>query len=272
MGYCLPPHTAGGGVISMGHDERGVGLSINRVPEVPFAQIANAALRDRRLSFKARGVLAMVLSNVGEWQATAEWIEDQSQPDGRHAVQSALNELSHHGYRAVRRERLADGRIVTVVDWFHEPQVIRPTENPSVGEPDRRETGGTLEDYSLEHHKVEHQGRTIVRKPVDDEDPQFNQFWQVYPRKSAKGTARRAWSKALAKAIAEDIIAGAQRYAQDPNREDAYTAHPATWLNGERWSDDVLPAKEGRGDRKTSEVQDMIRRAAQRDAAKAIEG
>lgn len=254
----------------MALDERGVGLSINRVPEVPFAQIANAALRDRRLSFKARGVLAMVLSNVGEWQATAEWIEDQSEPDGRHAVQSALNELSEHGYRAVRREQLPDGRIATIVDWFHEPQVPRPTENPSIGQPDGRETGGTLEDYSLEHHKTEHQGRTPVRKPVLVDDPTFDAFWEVYPRKEGKAKARIAWVKAVRKVDTDTLVAGAARYRDDPNREAAFTAHAATWLNGERWEDDLLPAREHRSQRKVSDVAEMLRRAAERDS-KAIE-
>jgi hypothetical protein len=241
-------------------------MSINRVPAVPFAQIANAALRDRRLSYKARGILAMVLSNVGEWQATAEWIEEQSVPDGRHAIQTALNELSEYGYREVRRERLDDGRIGTVVDWFHEPRITRPTENLTVGKPDRQESGGSIEHYSLEHHDLEHHEQTLVQKPVDP-DHRFDQFWQVYPRKTAKGSARRAWMKAMRVVDPITVIAAALRYRDDPNREDTYTAHPATWLNGERWLDDPLPARESRSDRKVSEVQDVIRRAAERDAA-----
>lgn len=213
----------------------------------------------------------MVLSNVGEWQATAEWIEEQSEPDGRHAIQTALNELTECGYRAVRRERLDDGRIATIVDWFHEPQVSRSTENPTIGKLDDQETRASLEHYSLEHHDLEHQGRTLVRKPVNDDDPQFEQFWSMYPRKSAKGTARRAWSKAITKTDPQTIIAAASRYADDPNREPTFTAHAATWLNGERWDDDMLPARDSKGERKVSEVAEMIRRAAERDAVREIE-
>lgn len=239
-------------------------MSINRVPEVPFAQIANSALRDHRLSFKARGILAMVLSNVGEWRATAEWIEEQSIPDGRHAVQTALNELTEYGYRSVRRERLPDGQISTIVDWYHESQISRPTENPTVGKPDHRKTGPTLEDHSLEHHPTEHDGRTRVRKPVDP-DPMFERFWQTYPRKAAKGAARRAWAKAVRIAAPEEILDAATRYAQDPNRDESFTAHPATWLNGERWLDSSLPARETTSDRRVHDVMDVISRAAARD-------
>lgn len=260
-------------------------MSINRVPSVPFAQIANAALRDKRLSFKARGVLAMVLSNVGEWNATTDWIEQQSEKDGRHAVKEALRELSDLGYRVVSKRKIDGGRIVTVTDWFHEPQEIRRTENPPAGEYDGQRTVPSIEDYSLEHHHqnttktpvrlapdvsasvstlLAKPAQTPIQKPVGD-DPAFTAFWSVYPRKTAKGHARRAWVKATRTTDPREIIAGAVRYRDDPNRTDSYTAHPATWLNGERWTDDPLPGRESRGDRKLSEAEAMIRRAAQRD-------
>lgn len=106
--------------------------------------------------------------------------------------------------------------------------------------------------------------RSPVRKPVDDDD--FIQFWTVYPRKEAKGQARLAWARASRKATPSDIIAGAARYRDDPNREDEFTAHAATWLNGERWLDDPLPARDSRGDKKLAQVQDLVARAAARDA------
>ncbi len=72
-------------------------------------------------------------------------------------------------------------------------------------------------------------------------DPDFEKFWAVYPRKVGKGAARKAWDKAIkARADPADVIAAAERYRDDPKRqrEDIkYTAHPATWLNSERWLD-----------------------------------
>lgn len=103
-----------------------------------------------------------------------------------------------------------------------------------------------------------------VQKPVGD-GPDFDAFWHRYPRKAAKGHARRAWEKAIRKTTAEVIITGAVRYRDDPNRDDQFTALPATWLNGERWADDPLPGRTTRSDHKVSEVQAMIARAADRD-------
>jgi hypothetical protein len=73
----------------------------------------------------------------------------------------------------------------------------------------------------------------------------FPAFWEAYPRRVGRGDAAKAWAKAVAKADPEVIIQGAARYAADPNRAPEYTAHPATWLNGERWADDPLPARAG---------------------------
>ena len=39
------------------------------------------------------------------------------------------------------------------------------------------------------------------------------------------------------------ILAGAERYRDDPNRVDTFTAHPATWLNSGRWNDAPLPQR-----------------------------
>lgn len=73
-----------------------------------------------------------------------------------------------------------------------------------------------------------------------DADPDFAAFWDSYPRKVAKGQARKAWRTAVIKRGVDPkvIILAAEQYRDDPRRRSRgteYTAHPATWLNGERW-------------------------------------
>lgn len=96
-------------------------MSIDRVPSVPFAQIANSALRDKRLSYKARGILAMVLSHSGEWNASREFIVSHSDHDGQKAVQAGLNELTALGYRKVVKRQREDGTWESWVEWTHNP-------------------------------------------------------------------------------------------------------------------------------------------------------
>lgn len=79
----------------------------------------------------------------------------------------------------------------------------------------------------------------------------FDEFWSAYPRKVGKGAARRAWAQATTAGVSPaDMIAGARRYAADPNRPSdvRYVPHPATWLRAERWLDEPEPAPPERRD------------------------
>lgn len=80
----------------------------------------------------------------------------------------------------------------------------------------------------------------------------FDLFWKVYPLKVGKAAAKKAWDKAITQEDQDNIIIGASKYAQDPNRHPSYTAHPSTWLNAGRWADDPLPPREVSPDEKRS--------------------
>lgn len=76
--------------------------------------------------------------------------------------------------------------------------------------------------------------------------PVFQAFWQAYPRRIGKGAARTAFKKALKFSTAEEIIQGAIAYAshcEEMGTEKQYVPHPSTWLNGERWEDDLESEK-----------------------------
>jgi hypothetical protein len=71
-----------------------------------FTQISNAALRDPRLSFKARGILAWLASHQDGYGCSVAAIVSDSDTDGKAAVRSALDELEAAGY--LTRERVRD--------------------------------------------------------------------------------------------------------------------------------------------------------------------
>ena len=74
-------------------------------------------------------------------------------------------------------------------------------------------------------------------KSTKSETDDFETFWRAYPRRIAKGYARRAFAKAIKKTSLEAILAGIEAYKQNkPDWQDY--AHPSTWLNGERWDDE----------------------------------
>ena len=86
---------------------------------------------------------------------------------------------------------------------------------------------------------------TKERKSRSAGSAEFEKFWNVYPRKVGKGQAMKAWSKATVKASPVLIIASVEawRGSKDfPAPE--FVPHPATWLNAERWTDELSDKKQ----------------------------
>lgn len=87
-------------------------------------------------------------------------------------------------------------------------------------------------------------------KPTPDNDPDFAAFWDAYPRKADKQKAFAAWSKAKLPAIA-DILAAieAQKASEQWQKEGGkFVPYPTTWINGERWHDEVPNYEEASND------------------------
>jgi hypothetical protein len=72
------------------------------------------------------------------------------------------------------------------------------------------------------------------------EDPLFDRFWSIYPRKIGKGGAIKAWRAAVKKIDPAVIIEGLELHLPDlAEKQKQYIPHPATWLNEERWADEL---------------------------------
>lgn len=73
-----------------------------------------------------------------------------------------------------------------------------------------------------------------------DADGAFDAFWSQYPRKVSKPQAVKAWKAATKKATPDVVMAGlAKHLPLWAGAEAKFIPHASTWLNGERWSDEV---------------------------------
>ena len=80
----------------------------------------------------------------------------------------------------------------------------------------------------------------MARKPRIPDSEEFKLFWQSYPRKIGKGTARFAFKYACEIEDAEVIIEATQKFQLvSINTDIRFIPHPTTWLNAERWEDDL---------------------------------
>jgi hypothetical protein len=73
----------------------------------------------------------------------------------------------------------------------------------------------------------------------------FDTFWREYPKKKSKGTARKAFEKAL-KRTDFDTIMTALRALKETKQwkknDGEFVPYPSTWLNAEGWEDEVRSA------------------------------
>lgn len=75
------------------------------------------------------------------------------------------------------------------------------------------------------------------------QEKQFDKFWQAYPKKVSKKQAQKSWKKInpslelfekILKAL--EMVKQTEQWKKDNGK---YVPYPATWLNQERWNDEI---------------------------------
>lgn len=188
-----------------------------------YTQIPNAWLRDNRLSFKARGLLSLVMSHSRGWSLTLGQIARENQ-EGKDAIRSAIAELEQFGY--LHREQINEhGRFGEVIWTTTDPSATTHADLP-------------LSDYPLSenpHYKNNNPKEEQDKNTYAHLEELFKEFWNAYPKKLDKAKAFRAFKSAIKRAKFEDILAGVIAYRNDPKRNPDFTKYPATWLNSDSW-------------------------------------
>jgi hypothetical protein len=187
-----------------------------------FTQIPNDWLRDNRLTLKARGLMALLMSHQEGWSLSINGLAAQNQ-EGRDAIRSAIQELEKHGY--LSRTQVHEGKFGEAIWITQDPTDFPMTENPTTDNPTTKNTN--IKEKHIKNNK---------------EEAFFDEFWNCYPRKLDKAKAFRAFRSALKRATFEDILAGVIAYRNDPKRNPDFTKYPASWLNADSWENAAAQA------------------------------
>lgn len=103
-------------------------MSISRIHKTEkFSIIDNEVINDRRLSWKARGVLIYLLSKPNNWEVRLSDIINHSNSDGEIAIRSTFKELLKFGYAKKVKVRIDDEtkkkKRGTFYDIYESPQL-----------------------------------------------------------------------------------------------------------------------------------------------------
>ncbi|WP_426325692.1 hypothetical protein [Microbacterium sp. E-13] len=241
-------------------------MGINRTDlpvDTNFTRVPNAWLRDKRLSRRARGLLAELMSHEVGWHVSVASLQ-KSGTEGRDAIRSAIDELRAAGYLRLSQSRGERGRF-NEVEYELAPPFTADGKSDTggfaaSGESDiggstdvgdaasgsaasgPTDSGGSAPKKTIEredHPSEDHSPVDHSQEPRARVIDLFEVFWSTYPKRANKPTAKAAWSRATAHADAQLIIAGARAWAEDPFLEEVkFLPSPERWLDGERWNDD----------------------------------
>lgn len=111
-------------------------MSIVRVAKNSNYVVMNrTALNDKRLSWKAKGIMSYLLSMPDDWVFYMEELQTHAK-DGRDSFRSGFKELTDAGY--VERRAIKDEKTKKIISWetiVHEIPIEPVTEKPQVEKP-----------------------------------------------------------------------------------------------------------------------------------------
>lgn len=223
-------------------------MSIVRAPrpESNFYLLNKAISENHRLSWAARGLLVFLLGKPDHWNVSVAHLRNETsksaKPTGRDGVYGLLAELIETGYvqrRQTRGEGGSMGEVSYLVSESPLPGSPLPA-SPDTAQP--LPANPTLVSIEV---KQELNEAARIEKPLCKTDPMegFDQFWKLYPKKRSLKEAKKAWAKLKPDSDLRTILItalGKQCLQADWTKNGGqYVPLASTWLNGEKWTDEV---------------------------------
>lgn len=168
-----------------------------------YSVMSNYHFKDKRLSWKAKGLLSTFLSLPDNWDYKVHGLAEMS-TDGEASVKAGLKELEEYGYldRNPIREK---GKII---DWeyiiYEKPATIDFTEvlpvgdfplvdnplveKPLVENPTQLNTN-KLNTKKLNNSASEVAPNTPLKEDTNKKENDFEKLWDIYPSKKGKSKA-----------------------------------------------------------------------------------
>lgn len=222
-----------------------------------YTTMSQYHFKDKRLSWKAKGILSSMLSLPEEWDYSIAGLCALSS-DGKGATQTALKELEMLGYLERRKIRVKG----EIRDWeyiiYEKPQSSPLTDFPQ------------LEKPHVEKPHVENPPQYNIKElsikelSIKKYSLEFAKLWAQYPRKEGKAQAEKSYIAARKSGTTfEEVEAGIKAYKrqiQDMGTEQRYIKHGSTWFNQKGWLDEYKTAVAEKAER-NFDLDEAVRKA-----------
>ena len=207
--------------------------------QAPFAMIPNSVIRDPEITPNAFRLLAYLMSHENGYELTYDQIERQTSL-GRSAINSAIKLLTLKSYLITAQTKLPNGYFGPKTWTLLDPSTVDETATESnrnglapYGAINGHKENNLIKKTTVKENK---ETRTNARNVFEQ---QFEQFYNLYPRKVSKAKAKLKLEAALKKTSFDVIMGGLQAYIDNNQFSSVqFVAHPNQWLMDERWDDD----------------------------------
>lgn len=140
--------------------------------------------------------------------------------------------------------RQSNGEI-TILNWQKRQESYLTNAERQARFREKRKSNAKVTKESNESNARIEENRIEENRDIIEQG--FNEFWEMYPRKIGKKAAMKVWFRLKLTPELRDKITSAlkqhtksEQWEKDAGR---FVPHAATWLNGERWDDELKGGK-----------------------------
>ena len=212
-----------------------------------FSMISNTVSQVLNYDLAALGLYVYLFSLPHDWEFHKSHLRKVCSI-GEKKLNNLLRILAQHKLVKIAQIRKENGQFAHFDIQIDDGSSFTINTLDEIAQPDgifcrTVENGGAVKQIYKEHINkneiIKEKDKSICAS--DDALKKFNEFWFVYPRKKDKARAKRVWLKnecyKLSDKILEDIKI---RIMNDQQWSDIqFVPYPATYLEGERWQDDL---------------------------------
>ena len=154
-----------------------------------YTTICNRIFKDKRLSLKAKGLIAMLLSFSDKWKLSINGLESILK-EGRTSIRSTMNELIKFGYverKQIRKEGMFIGVSYTV---FESPKLQKPTADFTISQNNIQLNNNIINNqFNKDNYKNEFFEEVMTYTDYSKE--LLNDFFEYWTEPTKKGILKK---------------------------------------------------------------------------------